>query len=129
MVEVEGGEVSFEAYWNQAALLRVQWAMAKLSSGRFVISDRLHTEILATLLGLGHIAVEDGHLRKMEKVINTWLAPCLVPFDQMASIAAGAPRDTDANTVFVHSNTEAVDAAKAWLKAEDGGVRWSRISE
>jgi exopolysaccharide biosynthesis predicted pyruvyltransferase EpsI len=129
MVEADGQQVSFETYWNQAALLRVQWAMAKLSSGKFVISDRLHTEILTTLLGQAHIAVEDGHLRKMEKVIDTWLAPCLVPYSSIDSIAAGAPRDTDANTIFVHSNTEAVNAAKAWLKAEDAGVRWSRISE
>jgi exopolysaccharide biosynthesis predicted pyruvyltransferase EpsI len=129
MIEADGKTVSFEVYWNQAALLRVQWALAKLSSGRFVISDRLHTEILATLLGLGHVAVEDGHLRKMEKVIDTWLAPCLVPFTSMDAIAAGAPRDTDANTVFVHSNEEAVDAAKAWLEAEDRGIRWSRVSE
>lgn len=129
MVEADGKQVSFEAHWNEAALLRVQWAMAKLSSGRFVISDRLHTEILTTLLGQAHIAVEDGHLRKMEKVIDTWLSPCLIPYSSIDSIAAGAPRDTDANTIFVHSNTEAVNAAKAWLKAEDDGVRWSRISE
>jgi exopolysaccharide biosynthesis predicted pyruvyltransferase EpsI len=124
-----GEQVSFENYWNQAALLRVQWAMELLSSGKIVISDRLHTEIISTLLGLGHIAVESGHLRKMEKVIDTWLAPCLVPLGDMDAVAAGATRRTDANTVFVHDNAEAVEAAKAWLSAEEKGIRWSRVSE
>ena len=124
-----GEQVSFQHYWNQAALLRVEWAMEKLSSGRFVVSDRLHTEIISTLLGLGHVAVENGHLRKMEKVIDTWLSACLIPLDEMQAIAEGAPRVSDANTVFVHDDGEAVVAAKAWLNAEKMGVRWSRISE
>jgi exopolysaccharide biosynthesis predicted pyruvyltransferase EpsI len=124
-----GKQVSFQNYWNQAALLRVQWAMTLLSSGKFVVSDRLHTEIISTLLGLGHIAVESGHLRKMEKVIDTWLSPCLVSLEEMEAVAAGAARRTDANTVFVHDNAEAVEAAKAWLSAEEKGIRWSRVSE
>jgi len=124
-----GNPIPFTHAWNMAAILRVQWAMQTLSSGKFVISDRLHTEIISTLMGLGHVAVEDGHLRKMEKVIDTWLPACLVPLSEMESIASGRPRTTDANTVFVHDNKEAVEAVKSWLSAEKHGVRWSRVSE
>jgi hypothetical protein len=65
----------------------------------------------------------------MEKVIDTWLSPCLVSLEEMEAVAAGAARRTDANTVFVHDNAEAVEAAKAWLSAEEKGIRWSRVSE
>lgn len=124
-----GGQTSFTDFWNQATLLRVQWAMMILSNGKIVVSDRLHTEIISTLLGLAHVAVENGHLRKMEKVINTWLSSCLIPMDEMSAIAAGAARKTDANTVFVHENEDAVKAARDWLQAEQKGIRWSRVSE
>ncbi|WVR08831.1 hypothetical protein IAU60_005889 [Kwoniella sp. DSM 27419] len=124
-----GGQTTFADYWNQASLLRVQWAMIMISSGKVVISDRLHTNIMALLLGVGHVVVESGHLRKVEKVSNTWLSTCLISQSELDDIASGKPRTTDANTVFVHEDTEAIHAAKALLQGQDHGVRWSRVVE
>ena len=124
-----GLQTSFLDYWNQASLLRVQWAMTMISSGKICISDRLHTNIMATLLGVGHVVVESGHLRKVEKVSNTWLSQCIISQGELEGIAAGEPRWTDANTVFVHDDGEAIHAGKALLQGQGSGVRWSRVAE
>lgn len=127
-----GVQVPFTHYWNQAAVLRVQWALQTLSDGKVVISDRLHTEILTTLLGLAHVVVETGHLRKITKVMDTWLGGCVIPLEEMERTVgeqSGWKRKTDANTIFTHDNAEAVEAARLFLKAEEKGARWSRVSE
>ncbi|OCF39375.1 hypothetical protein I317_06802 [Kwoniella heveanensis CBS 569] len=126
---VPGGTTNFLDYWTQASLLRVQWAMVMITSGKIIISDRLHTNIMAILLGNGHVVVESGHLRKVEKVSNTWLSSCLISPAELEDIAQGKPRTTDANTVFVHEDHEAIEAAKALLQGQDHGVRWSRVVE
>ncbi|WVW79652.1 hypothetical protein I302_101621 [Kwoniella bestiolae CBS 10118] len=122
-----GEKTTFMDYWNQAALLRVQWAMSMISSGKIVISDRLHTDIMAILLGISHVVIETGSLRKVERVSDTWLSLCIVPKDTLRVTAPGQPRLTDANTIFVHSEDEAIKAGHRLLAWIEGGADWSRI--
>ncbi|KAK6906334.1 hypothetical protein I204_00855 [Kwoniella mangroviensis CBS 8886] len=117
-----GHKTTFMDYWNQAALLRVQWAMSMISTGKLIISDRLHTDIMAILLGIGHVVIETGSLRKVERVSDTWLTSCIISED-----TPGQPRLTDANTIFVHSENEAIRAAQRLLRWIEGGANWSHV--
>ena len=57
---------------ESAARARVARGCALLSSGRVVITDRLHAHILSLLLGIPH-AVLDNSYGKLGRFLDQWL--------------------------------------------------------
>ncbi|RZM35153.1 MAG: exopolysaccharide biosynthesis protein [Sphingomonas sp.] len=55
------------------AAARVERGLALLSRGRRIVTDRLHGHILATLLGIPHVAL-DNEYGKLSAYIDTWTA-------------------------------------------------------
>ncbi len=53
------------------ARARVRWGIRLLSRGRVVVSDRLHTHILAMLAGIPHVAL-DTRQGKVGDFLRTW---------------------------------------------------------
>jgi exopolysaccharide biosynthesis predicted pyruvyltransferase EpsI len=66
------------AHYQQLANGRLQRGLCMLSSGRRVITDRLHAHILSTLLDIPHVAL-DNNYGKVSGYINVWTKsyPCL----------------------------------------------------
>ena len=60
--------------YKAAADLRVRRGTRLLSSGRAIVTDRLHTHILSLLLGIPH-AVLDNSYGKVGRFISCWTSP------------------------------------------------------
>lgn len=60
-----------ETYYFNLANGRLKRGLKMLSSGRQVITDRLHAHILSTLLDIPHVAI-DNNYGKISGYINTW---------------------------------------------------------
>lgn len=61
------------AQWDRLAAQRVRRGTALLSRGRVVVTDRLHAHILATLLGIPHVVL-DNHYGKIGRFMAEWTA-------------------------------------------------------
>lgn len=64
-----------ELRYRTLAEARLAHGLKFLSSGRFVITDRLHGHILCMLLGTSHIALDTQH-GKLRGLIETWTEGC-----------------------------------------------------
>lgn len=64
-----------ERFYRALAARRVARGLRLLSTGRMVITDRLHGHILCLLLGIAHI-VFDNNYGKLGSFIETWTADC-----------------------------------------------------
>jgi pyruvyl transferase EpsO len=62
-------------FYRALAAHRVARGLRLLSSGRTVISDRLHSHLLCLLLRIPHI-VFDNNYRKLGSFIETWTSEC-----------------------------------------------------
>lgn len=83
---------------NRLAMVRLQRGLAILGRGRVVVTDRLHAHILATLLGLPQVIL-DNNYGKLSTFIDAWTSEldiCHVAKEpaaaihQAAALAAGA---------------------------------------
>lgn len=59
------------AFYQQLATGRLNRGLRMLSSGKHVITDRLHAHILSTLLDIPHVAL-DNNYGKVSGYINAW---------------------------------------------------------
>jgi exopolysaccharide biosynthesis predicted pyruvyltransferase EpsI len=59
------------ATYGRLAKLRLQRGIDLLSSGRVVVTDRLHGHIMSTLLGISHVAL-DNNYGKLGNFIDAW---------------------------------------------------------
>lgn len=126
----ENNDGSFQKYWRDVARLRVEHAMEQLLSGRYVITDRLHAHIMSTLLGIGHIVIEETDLRKVQRVHDTWYSACALPSGIVASDQFRTlPRLSDANTVFVTDLKTGLVSAMSLLTAASNNpeVSYTRV--
>lgn len=57
--------------YDRLARTRLERGIAMLSSGRAVVTDRLHGHILSTLLDLPHVALDNSY-RKLGNFIDAW---------------------------------------------------------
>jgi len=57
--------------YDRLAQARLKRGIALLSSGEVVVTDRLHGHILATLLGIPHVALDNSY-RKLGNFIDAW---------------------------------------------------------
>ncbi len=57
--------------YDRLAHTRLKRGIALLSSGRVVVTDRLHGHILSTLLGIPHIALDNSY-GKLQNFIQAW---------------------------------------------------------
>lgn len=57
--------------YDRLAHTRLKRGIASLSSGRVVVTDRLHGHILSTLLGIPHVAL-DNNYGKLQNFIQAW---------------------------------------------------------
>jgi exopolysaccharide biosynthesis predicted pyruvyltransferase EpsI len=64
-----------ERFYRVLAAHRVARGLRLLSSGRMVITDRLHSHILCLLVRIPHI-VFDNNYGKLDSFIETWTADC-----------------------------------------------------
>jgi exopolysaccharide biosynthesis predicted pyruvyltransferase EpsI len=60
-----------EHLYDRLADARVRRGLDLLSSGRYVIADRLHAHILALLLGIPHHALDNSY-GKLAAFIDAW---------------------------------------------------------
>jgi pyruvyl transferase EpsO len=66
------GPQSYLAHrWNSMAMSRVRDGMALLSSGKTVVTDRLHAHIFCALLGMPHVVL-DNNYGKVRAVHDAW---------------------------------------------------------
>ncbi len=63
------------AAFERMAAARVERGLALLSRGRRIVTDRLHGHILATLLGIPHVALDNDY-GKLSAYIACWTADC-----------------------------------------------------
>ena len=63
------------AAFERMAIARVERGLALLSRGRRIVTDRLHGHILATLLGIPHLALDNDY-GKLSAYIACWTADC-----------------------------------------------------
>jgi pyruvyl transferase EpsO len=69
---------------------RLALALATLSRGRVVVTDRLHGHILATLAGIPNVVL-DSASGKSRAVHQSWTAPCrIVRYAEDVGAAEGA---------------------------------------
>jgi exopolysaccharide biosynthesis predicted pyruvyltransferase EpsI len=59
------------AKYDRLARTRLQRGIDMLSSGRVVVTDRLHGHIMSTLLGIPHVAL-DNNYGKLQNFIGAW---------------------------------------------------------
>lgn len=92
-----------EAAWiasaNRLAMARLQRGLAILGRGRVVVTDRLHAHILATLLGLPQVIL-DNNYGKLTTFIDAWtkdLTMCRVAVEPEIAIAEAAVLATGAH--------------------------------
>lgn len=64
------GGSAFRTFHNLATA-RVKRGIDQLSSGRVVITDRLHAHILSTLVGIPHVTLDNSY-RKLGNFIDAW---------------------------------------------------------
>ena len=57
--------------YDRLAKARINRGIGMLSSGRVVITDRLHGHIMSTLLGIPHVALDNSY-RKIGNFIDCW---------------------------------------------------------
>ncbi|GAA0474418.1 polysaccharide pyruvyl transferase family protein [Parasphingorhabdus litoris] len=57
--------------YDRLANTRLKRGIASLSSGRVVVTDRLHGHILSTLLGIPHVALDNSY-GKLQNFIQAW---------------------------------------------------------
>jgi pyruvyl transferase EpsO len=57
--------------YDRLASTRLKRGIALLSSGRVVVTDRLHGHILSTLLGIPHVALDNSY-GKLQNFIQAW---------------------------------------------------------
>lgn len=57
--------------YDRLARARLRRGIAMLSSGRVVVTDRLHGHIMSTLLGIPHIALDNSY-GKLRNFIHAW---------------------------------------------------------
>ncbi|MEG8022012.1 polysaccharide pyruvyl transferase family protein [Sphingomonas aerolata] len=62
------------AHYERLARARVARGLTLLSRGRQIVTDRLHAHILALLLGIPHVAL-DNEYGKLSAYIAAWTAP------------------------------------------------------
>jgi len=123
---------TFLRYWTDVARIRVEKAMDVLLSGTFVITDRLHAHVMSTLLGIGHVVVDEGDIRKIQRVHDTWYSACGLPFDMVASSRFRmTDRSSDANGVLVSDTKAVFTSAMSLLAAgsENRKTSYSRVVE
>ena len=79
--------------WEQLAQARARRGIDMLSSGRVVLTDRLHAVILSCLLGRPMVALDNTY-GKIGSFVDTWLAqwPTLIRATDAAAAAAGVER-------------------------------------
>jgi len=88
----DSGRRSLSSYMDCLARLRLKRGLALLSSGRTVITDRLHAMILSLLAGIPVIAL-DNRVGKLSAFIETWLQECdLVQFAEPENLDAFVKR-------------------------------------
>ena len=73
--------------FDRLAQMRVQRGLDQLSSGRVVITDRLHGHILSTLAGIPNVTLDNSY-RKLGNFIDAWTAPS--PIHRPATTLDGA---------------------------------------
>jgi pyruvyl transferase EpsO len=59
--------------WDKAAEQRVERGCIQLSRGKVVVTDRLHAQILALLMGIPSISL-DNNYRKIGNYLDTWFS-------------------------------------------------------
>lgn len=68
---LDSPEVARLKRYERRGLARLRRGIGLLSTGRVVITDRLHGHILSTLLGIPHVAL-DNNYRKIGNFIDAW---------------------------------------------------------
>jgi len=145
------GTMEWKRYWDEKALLRVEFALDFLSSGRFLIADRLHAHILSTLIGVGHVVVEDGDYAKIGRYQDTWMRGCAAAMPDideitqesdengellaMEALSGGIEkrgmslpgRLNDGPAILVKTEEEVIKIINAWFKMYETGIDVSRI--
>jgi pyruvyl transferase EpsO len=89
-----------ERYYRRLAEARLRRGIRLLSSGRFVISDRLHVHILCTLLGIPHATLDQSY-GKTSAFIASWtdgFAPFELCSDLDGTLESWRRRSTTADT-------------------------------
>ncbi|KAJ3317759.1 hypothetical protein HDU76_001069 [Blyttiomyces sp. JEL0837] len=82
--------------WDERALWRLDAGFEFLSRGKFLVTNRLHGHILATLLDIPHVLLDNLH-GKVLGYYSTWTRSC-------------------AQVRFAKSVNEAIDLAHKWRK-------------
>jgi len=114
----ENNDGTFLRYWIDVSRHRVEKAMDVLLGGSFVITDRLHAHIMSTLLGIGHVVIDEGDFKKVQRVHNTWYLECALPFSTVASSRFRmTDRLSDANGVLVSDMETLLTSAMSLLTA------------
>lgn len=76
---ITSGEVSVKAlraqHHEDKAMRRLKRGVSMLSSGKAVISDRLHVHILCVLLNIRHVALDNSY-GKIHGYIDAWTKDC-----------------------------------------------------
>jgi pyruvyl transferase EpsO len=60
---------------NRAAEIRVRRGCALLSSGKVVVTDRLHGHILCVLMGIPHVLIDNSY-GKLRQLYDSWTSSC-----------------------------------------------------
>ena len=71
MTLMDSAEVARLKSYERLASARVRRGIELLSTGRVVVTDRLHGHILSTLLGIPHVALDNSY-RKIGNFIDAW---------------------------------------------------------
>lgn len=60
---------------NRAANIRVRRGCSLLSSGKVVVTDRLHGHILCVLMGIPHVLIDNSY-GKLRQLFDSWTSGC-----------------------------------------------------
>ena len=72
LLKGEAGEMAVRRnYFELLAMNRLRRGIDLLSSGNFIITDRLHVHILSILLGINHVVLDNSY-GKVSRFINLW---------------------------------------------------------
>lgn len=100
------------AHYRSLARLRVRRGLEMLSTGKVVISDRLHAHILCLLMGIPHVVLDNSY-KKVSSFFKSWTSTS--PIARWAASPEAALREAK---LLAAGITDVPD--RNWRRAESG---------